>query len=105
MTMQEMIRMYNNHSASHKYIVGFVRGGKVYYATVSFEKLAEMLKACKASSKRGGFNKVRVYVSAKAQKAMIENGEATEYVQVEAPTYESFTMDFDESLNGDDDTM
>ncbi len=34
-----------------------------------------------------------------------ENGEATEYVQVEAPTYESFTMDFDETLNGDDDTM
>ena len=34
-----------------------------------------------------------------------ENGEATEYVQVEAPTYESFTMDFDASLNGDDDTM
>ena len=34
-----------------------------------------------------------------------ENGEATEYIQVEAPTYESFTMDFDETLNGDDDTM
>ena len=34
-----------------------------------------------------------------------ENGEATEYVQVEAPTYESFTMDFDASLSGDDDTM
>ena len=34
-----------------------------------------------------------------------ENGEATEYVQVEAPTYESFTMDFDASVAGDDDTM
>ena len=34
-----------------------------------------------------------------------ENGVATEYVQVEAPTYESFTMDFDDSLGGDDDTM
>ena len=34
-----------------------------------------------------------------------ENGEVTEYVQVEAPTYESFTMDFDDSLAGDDDTM
>lgn len=78
MTMQEMVTIYNIHSASHKYIVGFVRGGKVYYVTVSFEKLAEMLKACKASSKRGGFNKVRVYVSAKTQKAMIENGEAIE---------------------------
>ena len=34
-----------------------------------------------------------------------ENGETAEYVQVEAPVYESFTMDFDETLNGDDDTM
>jgi N utilization substance protein A len=34
-----------------------------------------------------------------------ENGVATEYVQVEAPAYESFTMDFDDSLGGDDDTM
>ena len=34
-----------------------------------------------------------------------ENGQATEYVQVETPTYDSFTMDFDASLMGDDDTM
>ena len=34
-----------------------------------------------------------------------ENGEMSEYVQVETPSYDSFTMDFDESLNGDDDTM
>ena len=34
-----------------------------------------------------------------------ENGEMTEYVQVETPTYDSFTMDFDASLSGDDDTM
>ena len=34
-----------------------------------------------------------------------ENGEMTEYVQVETPSYDSFTMDFDASLSGDDDTM
>ena len=34
-----------------------------------------------------------------------ENGEATEYVQVETPSYDSFTMDFDDSVGGDDDTM
>ena len=34
-----------------------------------------------------------------------ENGQTTEYVQVETPTYDSFTMDFDASLSGDDDTM
>ena len=34
-----------------------------------------------------------------------ENGEMTEFVQVETPTYDSFTMDFDDSVSGDDDTM
>ena len=34
-----------------------------------------------------------------------ENGEMTEFVQVETPSYDSFTMDFDDSVAGDDDTM
>ena len=34
-----------------------------------------------------------------------ENGEMTEYVQVETPSYDSFTMDFDASVLDDDDTM
>jgi len=34
-----------------------------------------------------------------------ENGETVEYVQVETPVYDSFTMDFDDSVMGDDDTM
>ena len=34
-----------------------------------------------------------------------ENGQATEYVQVETPVYDSFTMDYDTSIGGDDDTM
>ena len=34
-----------------------------------------------------------------------ENGNVTDFVQVETPSYDSFTMDFDSSLEGDDDTM
>ncbi len=34
-----------------------------------------------------------------------ENGELVNYVQVETPIYDSFTMEFDDSLAGDDDTM
>jgi len=34
-----------------------------------------------------------------------ENGAPEEYIQVETPQYESFTMDFDASLEGEDDTM
>ena len=31
--------------------------------------------------------------------------EMTEYIQVETPVYDSFTMDFDASMEGEDDTM
>ncbi len=34
-----------------------------------------------------------------------EEGQAVEYVQVETPTYDSFTMDYDASMVSDDDTM
>ncbi len=34
-----------------------------------------------------------------------EDGNVVEYVQVETPVYDSFTMDFDSSMQGDDDTM
>ena len=34
-----------------------------------------------------------------------ENGQLVDYVQVETPIYDSFTMDFDDSMAGDDDTM
>ena len=34
-----------------------------------------------------------------------ENGETVEYVQVETPVYDSYTMDYDDSTVGEDDTM
>jgi len=34
-----------------------------------------------------------------------ENGQLVDYVQVETPIYDSFTMEIDESMMGDDDTM
>ncbi len=34
-----------------------------------------------------------------------ENGETVEYVQVETPVYDSYTMDYDDSAVGEDDTM
>ena len=34
-----------------------------------------------------------------------ENGQLVDYVQVETPVYDSFTMNYDDSVLGDDDTM
>ena len=34
-----------------------------------------------------------------------ENGQLVDYVQVETPVYDSFTMNYDDSVLGDDDTV
>ena len=36
---------------------------------------------------------------------MDENGQLVDYVQLETPTYDSFTMNYDDSVLGDDDTV
>ena len=76
MTMQEMVTVYNRLAGAHKYLVGFVYDGKVYYVIVSFAELVSFLKLDRASSKRGGFAKLRVRVSADQQYQLVKSGRA-----------------------------
>lgn len=86
MTMQEMVTTYNKLSAAHKYIVGFVRHGKVYYITVCFAELEKFLKLDHASSKRGGHAKLRVMVSSMQAMELVASGRAIELCDVEELT-------------------
>lgn len=63
MTMTEMMNAYNAHSASHTYALGFVRGGNLYAVKLSFAELSRFFKLDRASSKRGGFAKIRIKLS------------------------------------------
>jgi len=63
MTMTEMMNAYNAHSASHVYALGFVRGGNLYAVKLSFAELSRFFKLDRASSKRGGFAKIRIKLS------------------------------------------
>ncbi len=83
MSLEEMRFFYNKFAGAHKYIVGFIRKGIVYYVILNFAELAELTKLDRASSKRGGFAKVRVYVSAEKAKEYIANGRAIELCTVE----------------------
>lgn len=74
MTMQEMATIYNKFSAAHKYLVGFTHNGQVYYKTVAFAELLTFCKLDRASSKRGGFAKIRVRMSAGQCAQLVENG-------------------------------
>ena len=65
MTMTEMMNAYNARSASHTYALGFVEAHNLYAVKLSFEELARFFKLDRASSKRGGFAKIRIKLTAK----------------------------------------
>ena len=60
MTMTEMTARYNALSASHVYALGFVANGNLYAKKLTFAELTRFFKLDRASSKRGGFAKIRI---------------------------------------------
>ena len=65
MTMTEMMNAYSTRSAAHTYALGFVEAHRLYAVKLSFEELARFFKLDRASSKRGGFAKIRIKLTAK----------------------------------------
>lgn len=78
-----MAERYNRIAGAHKYIVGFVRHGIVYYVQLDFAELCQLLKDDRASSKRGGTLKLRVRVTAEQAITFIHSGKAVELCKVE----------------------
>ena len=79
----EMANRYNRIAGAHKYIVGFVRRGVVYYVELGFVGLCQLLKDDRASSKRGGTLKLRVRVTAEQAIIFIHSGKAVRLCSVE----------------------
>ena len=65
MTMNEMTIAYCKRSAAHKYALGFVCNGRLYVVVLSFAELNRFFKLDRASSKRGGFAKIRIKLTSK----------------------------------------
>ena len=64
MTKEEMMVAYNARSAAHTYALGFVFDHALFAIKLSFEELSEYFKLDRASSKRGGFAKIRIKLTA-----------------------------------------
>ncbi len=75
MTITEMMNAYNARSASHVYALGFVRGGNLYAVKLSFAELSRFFKLDRASSKRGGFAKIRIKLSSADRAELSETAE------------------------------
>ena len=74
---------YNRIAGAHKYIVGFVKAGIVYYVELTFVELCDLLKDDRASSKRGGTFKLRIRMTALQIAQFIACGRAIEICKVE----------------------
>ena len=75
MTMTEMMNAYNARSAAHSYALGFVFGGKLYAQKLTFAELSKFFKLDRASSKRGGFAKIRIKLTSKDRAELSETAE------------------------------
>ena len=65
MTMTEMMTAYNARSAAHVYALGFVHADRLYAVKLGLAELSQYAKLDRASSKRGGFAKIRIKLTAK----------------------------------------
>lgn len=64
MTMTEMMTAYSARSASHTYALGFTYERNLYAVKLNFDELSHFFKLDRASSKRGGFAKIRIKLTA-----------------------------------------
>ena len=70
--MTTMMTAYNKNSASHIYYFGFIVAGLLYVMTgMTFDELSAYFKADRASSKRGGFAKIRIKANSADLKALL----------------------------------
>ena len=120
-----MLTTYHNNSAADEYWFGFVVDSILYVVTgMTFDELATLCKGDRASSKRGGFAKVRIKATAPMLRALLpratrlgpesllnlpgyNKGEAFEKVITERYTTEQwvkdsvpFWVDGDATING-----
>ena len=64
MDKNEMLTRYAARSAAHVYALGFTHSGCLYVVKLSLAELSRFVKLDRASSKRGGFAKLRVKLTA-----------------------------------------
>lgn len=64
MTMQEMMNRYDSHAGAHTYALGFIFNKSLYAVKLSFAQISKYFKLDHASSKRGGFAKIRIRLTA-----------------------------------------
>lgn len=75
MTYTELLEGYGATAAAHVYALGFTLDRHLYVVRMSYSELVRYTKPDRMSSKRGGWAKVRVRLSADERRALVERAE------------------------------
>lgn len=75
MTLIGMQREYNKHSAADEYWFAFIRNGKVYFIKLKHIP-RKYMRLTHAASYRGGYAKIKLYISSDECDKKIKNGTA-----------------------------
>lgn len=75
MTHAEIAATYHATAGANVYALGFQFDRALYVAKLTFEQLSAYFKNDRASSKRGGFLKIRIRMTAEQRKALAETAE------------------------------
>ena len=73
--IERMSARYNDTSAAHAYALGFVHGHKLYVVKLSFAELSRYFKLDRASSKKGGYLKIRIKLSSADREELSQKAE------------------------------
>lgn len=73
--LNTLMNWYDSHSAADCYDIGFTYNGELY-GVMRDELPRSWLRLDRMSSKRGGWAKVRVRLSSKVKRELVESGEA-----------------------------
>lgn len=75
MNMAEMSLQYHARSAADIYALGFLYKCRLYAIKLTFDQLSEYFKLDHASSKRGGYAKIRIRLTASDRAKLSANAE------------------------------
>lgn len=67
MDTNEMLNTYNRFSPAHVYALAFVHAHNLFVQKLSFDELTRFIRRDRASTKKGGFAKLRVKLNAAAR--------------------------------------
>lgn len=72
MNYEMMKALYNELSAAHIYLIGFIFENALYYVMMGWDELVTILKNDRAAASKGGMKKLRIKIKAAEKQELVK---------------------------------